>query len=213
MENIFSIGIPTLNRADLLIPALYLYFKEFPNTKIYVVDNGNQEELNSLSHPNLTIIKSEKNIGVAASWNLMCRLIFKDSEYALIMNDDIYFGKSEEQINTLLKTNKKHFYCSPMDWCIFAISKQTWDKVGEFDEVFYPAYFEDNDYSHRMKLKAFKIHHIAQFLPSIHRASMTMEKDESILRMFNKNKKRYIEKWGGEPMREKYKIPYDGKTP
>ncbi len=38
----FAIGIPTLNRWDLLMPTLHLYVADFPHTKIYVVDNGNQ---------------------------------------------------------------------------------------------------------------------------------------------------------------------------
>ena len=43
MNNVFAIGIPTLNRADLLNPVLKKYAADFPDTKIYVVDNGNQD--------------------------------------------------------------------------------------------------------------------------------------------------------------------------
>ena len=42
MKNNFAIGIPTLNRADLLNPTLKKYFKQFPNTDIYIIDNGSQ---------------------------------------------------------------------------------------------------------------------------------------------------------------------------
>jgi hypothetical protein len=44
----FAIGIPTLNRFDLLHPALMFYKQDFPNTKIYVVDNGNQNIKNQI---------------------------------------------------------------------------------------------------------------------------------------------------------------------
>ena len=36
------IGIPTLNRADLLNEALEKYFEDFKDTEIFIVDNGKQ---------------------------------------------------------------------------------------------------------------------------------------------------------------------------
>ena len=42
MKPKFSIGIPTLNRADLLIPALMYYKLDFPDIRVSVLDNGNQ---------------------------------------------------------------------------------------------------------------------------------------------------------------------------
>jgi hypothetical protein len=58
----FAIGIPTLNRADLLSQALIKYIYDFPEISIYVLDNGNQELPNfaKLGRP-VYIIKSEKN--------------------------------------------------------------------------------------------------------------------------------------------------------
>jgi glycosyltransferase involved in cell wall biosynthesis len=37
------IGIPTINRADLLNDALSNYFEDFKNTEIVICDNGKQE--------------------------------------------------------------------------------------------------------------------------------------------------------------------------
>ena len=37
------IGIPTINRADLLNEALANYFEDFKNTEIVICDNGKQE--------------------------------------------------------------------------------------------------------------------------------------------------------------------------
>jgi hypothetical protein len=44
----FAIGIPTLNRADLLVPSLLKYINDFPGVKIFVLDNGNQDIESSL---------------------------------------------------------------------------------------------------------------------------------------------------------------------
>ena len=47
----FAIGIPTYNRADLLLPALMFYAHDYPNTKILVIDNGNQDTSQGDSFP------------------------------------------------------------------------------------------------------------------------------------------------------------------
>lgn len=211
MSHHFAIGIPTLNRADLLIPALLYYKNDFPNTEIFVLDNGNQEKLLDVDHPHLTIIAEEQNIGVAASWNKLCKVIFLKHSNALILNDDIYLGKSEQDLSLLIQGMDVPFYTTPLDWCAFILPKTTFEKVGDFDEGFFPAYFEDNDYAYRMKLMGMGITKIPYLIPSVHRVSQTMEYDDSVRVRFHKNKKRYIEKWGGEPMQEKYKTPFDSK--
>ena len=43
MQTKFGIGIPTLNRYDLLLPALHFYaLNDFPDTHIHIIDNGDQ---------------------------------------------------------------------------------------------------------------------------------------------------------------------------
>ena len=56
----FAIGIPTLNRYDLLKPSLMLYTRDFPTTSIFVLDNGNQ----GIVQDGVTIVENEKNIGI-----------------------------------------------------------------------------------------------------------------------------------------------------
>lgn len=205
----FAIGIPTLNRADLLIPALLYYQQDFPQTKIYVLDNGNQTELLNLNFPNLVIKRKEKNIGVAASWNELCKEIFATHEYAVIMNDDVYWGRKEYEVANVIRDYDKWLYTNPIDWSIFIICRKTFDRIGEFDEGFYPAYFEDNDYLYRLKLSGISEFKIPFLLPIIHRKSSTMEKDITIHEQFHKCKERYIQKWGGEPNQEKFKTPFN----
>ena len=211
MSQSFAIGIPTLNRADLLLPALMYYKRDFPNTKIFVVDNGNQKLLADYDHPNLEVIKNSENVGVAGSWNILCENIFLQHPNALILNDDIYLGKTEQDISLLIQGMEVPFYTTPLDWCAFILPKETFEKVGKFDEGFYPAYFEDNDYAYRMKLLGMSIFKIPFLIPSVHRVSQTMELDDSVRVRFHKNKKRYIEKWGGEPLQEKYKNAFNRK--
>ena len=226
----YAIGIPTLNRMDLLYPAMLYYEIDFPNTEKFIVDNGNQDLGWNLENISATIIENEKNVGVAASWNQLCKAIFKEHEYALILNDDIYLGRQEWEINSffdwleinlgiedkigVINAITADFFVGPKDWCAFIISKKCYEQIGEFDDRFFPAYYEDNDYAMRMKLMGKKLEIIPFLEPLVFRASDSMKKDSEI--KGDESKKKYIEKWGGLPgeemknaivMRLKRKVP------
>ena len=206
----FAIGIPTLNRLDLLFPSLMMYLHDMPSVHIYIVDNGKQNIFKKIRHPNIKIIESETNLGVASSWNVLCNQILEHYEYALILNDDIYLGKKEYEVELFLSQYpNKDFYLGMIDWSVFIMPSKTFKKVGIFDEQFFPAYYEDNDYMYRMRLMAMKIYNVPFLNPLIHRSSMTNDKDKSIIVQSEANKERYINKWGGLPELEKFKRPYE----
>lgn len=205
----FAIGIPTLNRFDLLLPALLFYKLDYPSTKIYVLDNGKQGITERVKFPHLTVREAESNLGVSASWNALCDEIYKEHDYAMILNDDIYIGRKEWEIENLLLNYKSDFYVSTQDWCAFILPKKTYQKVGKFDENIYPAYYEDNDYHYRMKLMACTYMKIPFLNPFVYQASQTIHKDPSLKEFISKNKQYYIDKWGGEPNKETYKKPFN----
>lgn len=210
MENTFAIGIPTINRYDLLQLPLIKYLNiDFPNIKFFIVDNGNQNIM--FKHPNLTVFQEETNLGVAGSWNKLCQHIFKEHNNAFILNDDIYLGKSEKDIQELLNTTKEDFYVTPHSWCSFILPKTTFDLVGPFDSTFYPAYFEDNDYHYRMKLKNLSYYPNDIVNPIVFRNSMTIAKDPTLNSTFERNKQYYINKWGGLPTEEVFTMAFDNK--
>jgi GT2 family glycosyltransferase len=210
MNKTFAIGIPTLNRYDLLKEALCKYVHDFPNTEIYILDNGSQGITNDFYGLNVTVISVKENMGVSKSWNWLCSQIFSCHDYALILNDDIYLGKTEEQINDLLMDcDDQDFIVGTGTWCAFLLSADTFNDVGKFDEWIFPAYFEDNDYHTRMKL-AGKSYFQTEFLnPVIYRNSQTILKDSTINNRFNDNKNYYISKWGGEPGKETFTTPFN----
>jgi GT2 family glycosyltransferase len=209
MQNKFAIGIPTLNRLDLLHPALLFYIRDFPNTKIYVLDNGKQGIKEKLSHPNIIIVESKDNLGVASSINFLLDMIYQNHDYALILNDDIYFGRKEWELDNLLTNFKKPIYTSMQDWCAFILPKETFDEIGKFDEKFFPAYYEDNDYMYRMKMKSKEIFKIPFLNPFVYQSSQTTQKDPSLRDYVENNRQYYIEKWGGLPSRETFKKPFN----
>lgn len=207
MNNLFKIGIPTLNRLDLLSSSLHYYsMQDFVDTEIFIVDNGNQE---FKEYPeNVKIIKNDANIGVGASWNVLCEKIFETSDYAVILNDDIYLGKSTDYIKNIINKYPNHFITPTPDWCAFIIPKKIWQIVGKFDECFFPAYYEDNSYTYRMKLMRQVYIKTPLLNPFIYKSSQTLEKDYSILESRKKNKELYVKMWGGEPSKEKFLTPY-----
>ena len=209
MQNKFAIGIPTLNRLDLLHPALLFYLRDFPTTKIYVLDNGKQGIKEKLSHPNIIIVESKDNMGVASSWNFLLDMIYQNHDYALILNDDIYFGRKDWELDNLLTNFKKPIYISMQDWCAFILPKETFEEIGKFDETFFPAYFEDNDYMYRMKMKSKEIFKIPFLNPFIYQSSQTTDKDPSLRDYVENNRQYYTEKWGGLPNRETFKKPFN----
>jgi len=209
----FEIGIPTLNRKDLLNPSLVMYNLDFPNTRIWVLDNGMQQNINII--PNLYLRghydSNGNGLSVGASWNKLCENIFSDAsnDYALILNDDIYLGKKTIDIEKIVsKKNKNSLIRATADWCAFLIPRSLWEK-NKFDECFYPAYYEDKSYEYRMKLKGISVITTPELNPYIYQSSKTLEKDPSILEASKKNKQLYIEMWGGEPTKEKYKQPFN----
>lgn len=202
------IGIPTINRADLLNEALANYFEDFKNTEIVICDNGNQEIITR--ERNFVHYKPEKNLGVSGSWNMLMDYAYKvKGTHVLILNDDIYLGKSEEEVNTIIRLWNPEFLCTELNWCSFILSVETFKKVGNFDENFFPAYFEDNDYFRRMQLANIPIIMNPMLNPVIYRNSMTIQKSPELNNGFEKNRQYYISKWGGQPTQETFSTPFN----
>lgn len=205
----FAIGIPTINRWDLLKPALEKYVQDFPTTQIFVLDNGQQKK--DFQHYTITYINKDHNIGVAASWNELCKNIFLVHTHALMLNDDVYLGARFRVIQMLINNKPDAFKKTIRDdWSAFILPKTVHDKVGPFDQEFWPAYFEDRDYMRRMKLAGCSIVTDLYLNPFVYRSSQSAEKDKSLLNGFEKNKKYYIGKWGGLPGNETHSQPFNG---
>jgi len=207
---LFSIGIPTLNRADLLLPALKDYVHDFQNTDLHIIDNGKQNI--DFVHENVHIYVQEQNIGVAASWNKLCKEIFKTKDWALLVNDDVYLGYTNSRVNMCIEMSETGIVQSEKSWSVLLINKDLYEYIGEFDEGFFPAYFEDSDYLYRLRLNGIRqdiMHHLN---PKVFRVSQTYEKAPDFVNLaMAVNKQRYVDKWGGLPYMETYTEPFNNK--
>jgi GT2 family glycosyltransferase len=207
----FAIGIPTLNRADLLLPTLAKYITEdFKDIEIHIIDNGKQDLSFLNVFPNVIVYEQDQNIGVAASWNKLCKIIFEKHNHALIINDDVYLGYNTDVVNSVIEKYEYSLVQSYVSWSVILMSKYMYDYIGEFDEIFYPAYYEDSDYLYRMKLKGIRQDVEAELNPQTVRISMTQERDPELVNAsMQANRLRYIEKWGNSPLLETFLTPYN----
>ena len=203
------VGIPTINRADLLNEALVEYFEDFASTEIVICDNGNQHIITR--EKMFVIYRPPHNLGVAGSWNMIMdyadRLGFT---HVLMLNDDIILGRGGYEIKLLIEQNLEvPFINSFQNWCSFILRVDAWKQVGGFDTEFFPAYFEDNSFCYKMRLQNMERVNTFILNPKVYRNSMTIAKEPSLNSNFMRNRQMYIDMWGGLPNEEKYTTKYN----
>lgn len=125
---------------------------------------------------------------------------------------------SPQLIGLLLAMDKVDVPEAPHpNFSAFALDRHTWETVGEFDELFAPAYFEDNDYHYRMKLAGVPA---ITFPPAMffHHGSRTQNEASEDGRpivpsgLFENARGAFVRKWGGVPGQERWQHPYDDAT-
>ena len=97
----------------------------------------------------LSVVTPGKNLGVAASWN--CFL--DNREPIIIANDDIVLRK--RQFEEMVRDLASHPFVGN-GWCLFGQTPECTARVGFYDENFFPACYEDSDYSVRMERAGIK---------------------------------------------------------
>ena len=203
------VAIPTINRADLLNEALAKYFEDFKDTHIAICDNGNQDILTR--EENFMIYRPQQNLGVAGSWNMLMDYADKiGATHVLMLNDDIYLGKNENELKYLIRQNLDFdFINSFHNWCSYIMTIDIWKKIDKFDEEFYPAYHEDNSADYKMTLVGAKKNWTSFLDPIVYRNSMTIAKNPELNSRFMQNRQMYIDMWGGLPNEEKYTTKFN----
>lgn len=192
--------------------------------QITIIDNsGNGAGTRALQEllidPRIIIWPQTRNLGVAVSWNMFHTIIGRD--YIIIANDDVM--PHYHTVNEMFLAAKEHddlpiIYGSGDSgnaYSLFLLRKWGFDKIGSFDERFYPAYFEDNDYAYRVHVLAGYPSYSAPNATYDHVGSSTMKKYtpaemDAHHHAFRANALYYSSKWGDEPGRERYTTPFDG---
>jgi GT2 family glycosyltransferase len=189
---------------------------------IIVIDNsGNSSAirvLQDLPYSNVIFWPQEYNLGVARSWNTFHRQIDKD--YIIIANDDIavhahtierLITSAQEHPDTIIHAGDG---TSGNMYSLFLLTHKGFTTLGPFDERFYPAYFEDNDYERRRILANLSAVLVSgatyDHAPSSTIKKYTPAEMDDHHRSFQRNQQYYIAKWNGLPHQERYTTAFDG---
>ena len=224
------LGVPTLNRHDLCSNLLSSAANGtvVPDLAV-VVDNGSGRiDLSGVAgRMPVEIIRPERNLGVGPSWNLLAKkFIADDSDRLLVVGDDVTLHADvvEKLLGVMSDGSVDFAFPDPARstmhqmFSCFMAKLSLFEKVGFFDERFYPAYFEDNDFHYRMRL-AGAVEAVAScgydHVNSATIKKYTPKQKEAHHKQFRACKNYYVEKWGGLPHVETYKVPFnaDGAAP
>jgi GT2 family glycosyltransferase len=105
-------------------------------------------------------IQVPHGLGLVGAWNLIVKTT-PLAPYWVLVNDDAWFepgalAKIAEQADP----NALSFPDIVPDWSCIVLGERVVDKVGLYDERFYPLYFDDNDYERRIDKKGIEIKRI-----------------------------------------------------
>ena len=214
------VGIPTINRADLLSESLADIAAHAPYIdKLIIIDNGNQCIKIPEKIKNVEIHKPKKNQGCGGSWSMIMDLAFADKtvDHVLMPSDDVVMGKefwsnleqmyiNYAEYDVLLPPEK-------LSWCVVSISRECWETVGRFDPIFWPAYYEDVDYMHRMSLVGKEPTHTEAMRPEVWRSGQSSAINANLIGQNTMEK--FLAKWGPGRLRmfkdtNSYTEPYNG---
>lgn len=177
--------------------------------------------ISSIREPFVPIVVDNwvENRGVAAGWNIgIARAMEMGINDFVISNDDVYFEDGARPSELIAPLNNNTAISMPnagIGFACFGMNASTIDRVGWFDENFTPAYFEDNDYIYRAKL--IDLRYAYTETKVVHEGSKTQfwfgDGDEERVvshDRFRRNREYFISKWGGQPLEERFGVPFNG---
>jgi len=185
-----------------------------------------KEEMNN--HPNSKLFLSKTNLGVIGGRNLAVQLSENDygrgapPEYTIFLDNDQYVGKGWLEQHLSFMNDNKYDVIGVEAWqmndsfmpkyqasnlneswsylsgCALTIRRNVIDKIGWFDEMFNPAYFEDPDYCFRALDNGFKLGWNTKS-KIVHMSHSTLGKFENGYRhkLLVSNLAKFRKKWAG----------------
>ncbi len=217
MEKVF-IGIPVLNRFDLLYRSINAL--DYSPAELVVINNNAVDmefkcRLETLATAiGFTALHQENNLGVSASWNLIIRTgLAKGYDWIFIGSNDtvLYPGSLKAAMDFKKERDTVIWHLHAFN--VFLIHKHTPDIVGWFDENFYPAYKEDQDYSYRCQLAQVRRVWGIPNSGADHFGSATIRSDPNVAASSKRNRawrmSYYKSKWGGDAGKEIFRNPFN----
>lgn len=185
-----------------VLPYMYIPYKE--------------ECLSTCKLENILLVDNTKeNLGMPVSLNLGIDKMFKDNaDWLILLSATIRFGTlgGLDFVKALENSSGIHFVSTTLgNGHLVAWSRQVIEKVGRFDENFYPAYCDDTDYHTRIartyavgERHYLKVEVDVTSMGDHHAISLAeLQVDFVVLRAY------YKQKWGGLEGQEIYTFPFN----
>lgn len=225
--------IPCHNNSALLIEGLNSILAQDIPTRILAINNDSNDNtpfvLQTLDHNAHRVVTHSPQLGVSGAWNYGLQYLFEseEAERVLVVNQDIIVRPDtyrilDEQnlpfVSAVSTRDRASIYKAEPDnmghtrphpdFSCYLIRKDCYRDIGRFDEAFYPAWFEDNDYHIRAARAGIEL--VCIDLPFYHYAAATMklateyDKAHYYGPAFLKSKERFQAKWGCLPGTKEY---------
>jgi len=212
MNKKLFLAFPTYKAFDLAVECIESAMSGTlrPDSIIVVDNSGNSASLPYIQplmdkYKNIYIWPQTYNLGCARTWNLVHKTINRD--YIVMVNDDIKFHEHTlERMVEEADRNVDEVLFTAMAgnaYSIFLLKNKGFKHIGEFDEKFYPAYYEDGDYDHRREILGYRLVVVdgadCDHVRSATIARYTQKEMEDHNRAFLACESYFRTKWGGLP--------------
>jgi GT2 family glycosyltransferase len=207
------LGIPVIGRPDLLRAAIASI--DEPVGRLVIIDNtphGLGDAAETVCPPSvadLCVTRPPSNLGYAGSINHVIKT-HPAAPWWCFTAADVVFGPGDLAQLALTMTGARWVGIGG-DWRAFGLTAEAVDRVGLWDENFYPAYCEDADYEYRCTLAGVEWGFIAG--TTTHAGSTTIQEARYAERnraTYPANRRYFAAKWGGELRGgEAFTTPFD----
>lgn len=207
------IGITVINRGDLLLRLVKSI--DYPYGKMVIIHNGYGRDPEvaeaidwiTVNLHDVYVCRSVQGFGVAASWNRIVRDF--PAPYHFILSNDIQFtpGDMAKLVEEAITAPSPSMVVGNQGLAFFIVTREGIERVGYFDENFYPAYFEDCDWGIRLERTGEKLT-VVPGVNAIHGeapywGSSTIKSDAEYSKKngitFSLNQAYFLRKWGALP--------------
>lgn len=171
---------------------------------LIIVDNSKESFCKKYEGRGATIYYFPENIGCARAWNLGLKA---GADWTFIVGISAVFPNGFSEILLDIHKGSQYALITDLSYHCNAISKKLVEKIGFFDENFYPAYYEDTDFQRRMHLAGVDEPNIVIPAYSTMMANSVTSK-EGLPVHYQHLQDYYKEKWGGIPGEETFKTPF-----
>ena len=136
---------------------IYKSMESIKDKNVLLVDNSGKKECEVFEKKyGFQVEYQKENIGIPRSWNIGLK---KNHEWTFIVSSSVLFNKPFSHIIEMLDNYNGLMFRTTSDWHLCGLNKKVVERIGYFDENFYPGYFEEVDFDHRCKsvgIKEFK---------------------------------------------------------